>query len=51
MNNSTANIKLPKTQLPKIVQSQGFICRVLGPLLKTDLSLIEYILKTNVKCH
>ena len=30
-NNSTANIKLPKIQLSKIVQSQGFIGRVLGP--------------------
>ena len=36
-NNSTANIKLTKTELSKIVQSQGFIGRALGPLLKTDL--------------
>ena len=51
MNNSIANIKLPNAQLSKIVQSQGFIRRVPGPLLKTDLPLIEYILKTNAKCH
>ena len=51
VNNSTANIKLPNAQLSKIVQSQGFIGRVPGPLLNTDFPLIEYILKTNAKCH
>ena len=34
-NNSSANIKLTKTQLHKIGQSGGFLGRLLGPLLKT----------------
>ena len=33
-NNSTANIKLWKTQLHEIRQSGGFLVRLLGPLLK-----------------
>ena len=36
-NNSSANIKLSKTQLHKIGQSRGFLGRLLGPLLKTGL--------------
>ena len=36
-NNLSANIKLSKTQLSKIIQSGGFIGRLLGPLLKTSL--------------
>ena len=36
-NNSSANTKLSKTQLHKIVQSGGFLGRPLGPLLKTGL--------------
>ena len=35
-NNST-NIKLSKTQLSKMIQSGGFLGRLLGPLLKTGL--------------
>ena len=34
-NNSPANIKLSKTQLHKIVQSGGYLGRLLGPILKT----------------
>ena len=36
-NNSSADIKLPKTQLSKMIQSGGFLGRLLGPLLKTGL--------------
>ena len=32
-NNLSANVKLSKTQLHKIQQSEGFLCRRLGPLL------------------
>ena len=32
-NNSSVNIKLSKTQLSKMIQSGGFLCRLLGPLL------------------
>ena len=39
-NNSSANIKLSKTQLHKIGQSGGFLGRLLGPLLKTGSPLI-----------
>ena len=44
-NNSSANIKLSKTQLLKIVQSGRFLGGLLGPLLKTGLLLIENVLK------
>ena len=39
-NNSSANIKLSKTQLHKIGQSGAFLSRLSGPLLKTGLHLI-----------
>ena len=48
-NNSSANIKLSKTQLHKILQSGEFLCRFLGPLLKTRLSLIGNVLKPLAK--
>ena len=38
-NNSLVNIKLSKSQLSKLVQSEGFLGRLLGPLLKTGLPL------------
>ena len=33
------DIKLWKTQLPKMIQSRGFLAKLLGPSLKTWLSL------------
>ena len=39
-NNSSANIKLSKTQLSKMIQSGRFLGRLLGSLLKTGLPLI-----------
>ena len=48
-NNLSANIKLSKTQLHKIGQFGGFLVRLLGPLLKTELSLIENVLKSLAK--
>ena len=44
-NNSSANTKLPKTQLHKLVQAGGFLGRILGSLLKTGLPVIGNILK------
>ena len=44
-NNSSANIKLPKTQLHKIGQSRGFLGKTLGLLLKTGLPLIGNVIK------
>ena len=46
-NNLSANIKLAKTQLPKIVQSGGFLSRLLGLLL--GLNLMKNILKQLAK--
>ena len=43
--NSSANIKLSKTQLNKIGQSGGFLSRLQGPLLKAALPLIKDYLK------
>ena len=45
-NNSSANIKLSKTQLHKIVQSGVFLGRLLGPLLKAELPLIKNVVKS-----
>ena len=38
-NHLSADIKLLKTQLSKMIQSGGFLGRLLGPLLKTGLPL------------
>ena len=44
-NNSSANVKLSKTQLHQIGQSGGFLGGPLGLLLKTGLPLIGNVLK------
>ena len=44
-NNSTTNIKLSKTQLSKMIQSGGFLGRLLGTLLKTGLPLLINVIK------
>ena len=49
VSNSSANMKLAKTQLHKIEQSGGFLGRPLGPLLKNGLSLIGNVLKPLAK--
>ena len=48
-NNSSANIKLSKTQLHKIGQSGGFLGRLLGSLLETGLPLRKNVLKPSAK--
>ena len=48
-NNSSANIKLLKTQLYKTGQSGGFLGRLFGLLLKTGLLLIGNVPKPLVK--
>ena len=48
-NNSSADIKLSKTQLSKMIQSGGFLSRLLGPLLKTGLPLIKNVIKPLAK--
>ena len=43
------DIKLSKTQLSKMIQSGGFLGRLLGPLLKTGLPLMKSVIKPLVK--
>ena len=43
-NNSSANIKLSKTQLSKIAQLGGFLGRLIGSLLKVEIPLMKNIL-------
>ena len=44
-NHLSKDIKLSKTQLSKMIQSGEFLGRLLGPLLKTGLSLIKNVIK------
>ena len=48
-NHSSTDAKLSKTQLSKMVQSGGFLGRLLGPLLKTGLLLIKNVIKPLAK--
>ena len=48
-NSLSANKKLSKTQLHKIIQSGGFLSRLLKPLLKSGLPLIKNVLKPLTK--
>ena len=41
--------KLSKTQLPKMIQSEGFLGRILGPLLTTGLRLMKNVIKPLAK--
>ena len=40
-NNMSTNLKFSKAQINKIIQSGGFLSKLLDPLLKTGLSLIK----------
>ena len=48
-NNMSIDLKLSKAQIPKIIQSGGFLGRLLGQLLKTGLTLIKNVIKPLVK--
>ena len=48
-NHSSANVKLSKTQLSKMIQEGGFLGRLLGPLLKIGLALITNVIKPLAK--
>ena len=48
-NNSSTDIKLSKTQLSKMIQSGGFLSRLIGPLLKAGLPLIKNVIKPLAK--
>ena len=43
-NNMSTDIKLSKAQISKIIQSGGFLGRLLGPLLKTGSPLIKNVI-------
>ena len=47
--NTSTDIKLSKTQLSKMIQSGGFLGRLLGPLLKTGLPLINSVIRRLAK--
>ena len=46
---TSTNIKLSKTQLSKMIESGGFLGRLLGPLLKTGLPLIKSVIQPLAK--
>ena len=43
-NNSSVDITFSKAQLSKMIQSGGFLGKLLGPLLKTGLPLMESVI-------
>ena len=45
----STDAKLSKTQISKMIQSGGFLGRLLGPLLKTGLPLMKNIIKPLAK--
>ena len=48
-NNMSTDLKLSKAQISKIIQSGGFLGRLLGPLLKNGLPLRENVMKPLAK--
>ena len=48
-NNMSTDIKLSKAQISKIIQSGGFLGKLLGPLIKTGLPLINNVIKPLAK--
>ena len=48
-NNMSADLKLSKTQISKIIQSGGFLSKLLGSLLKTGLPLIKNVIRPLAK--
>ena len=47
--NTSTDIKLPKTQLSKVIQTGGFLGKLLGPLLRTGLPLMKSVIKVLAK--
>ena len=48
-NNKSTDLKLFKAQINKIIQSGGFLSKLLGPLLKAGLPLIKNVIKPLAK--
>ena len=42
----STDLKLSKAEICKIIQSGGFLGRLLGPLLKIGLPLIKNVIKS-----
>ena len=49
VSHSSADIKLSKTKLSNMIQSGWFLGRLIGPLLKTGLTLIKNVIKSLTK--
>ena len=49
VDKSSTDIKLSKNQISKLIQSRGFLGRLLCPLLKTGLPLIKKVIKPLIK--
>ena len=47
--NTSTDIKLSKTQLSRMIESGGFLDRLLGPLLRTGLPLMKSVIKPLAK--
>ena len=48
-NSRSTDLKLSKAQINKIIQSGGFLSKLLGPLLKTGLPSIKNVIKLLAK--
>ena len=48
-NNLSTDIKFSKAQISKMIQSGGFLGKLLGPFLKTGLPLIKRVIKPLAK--
>ena len=49
VNHTSTDIKMSKTQLSMMVESGGFLGKLLGPLLRTGLPLIKNVIKPLAK--
>ena len=48
-NNMSTDLKLSRAQISKIIQSGGFLGRLLGPLLQNGFPLIKNVIKALAK--
>ena len=49
-NNSSVHIKFSKAQLSKMIKPEGFLGKLLGPLLETELPLMKSVIIPLAKC-
>ena len=48
-NNLSTDIRFSKVQLSKMIQSEGFLGKLLGPLLRTGLPIMKSVIKPLAK--